>query len=93
MENTKILKDLIHKVENAIEEAMEYANSYQGNGSMQDTTAILNAQYYIGYYHAYLTLIEELDFDRFIEVADRTRDDWETVTRIIDKIYYRSDKL
>lgn len=50
-------------------------------------TAILNTEYQIGRYHAYILLLEKLDFDAFEEIHNENKEHWKMCTLAIEKLY------
>ena len=63
------------------------ALSYANNTDRNKTTNILNAEYHMGEFHAYMELIEEISLDKYVEIGEKTKEARETVLEAIDKIY------
>lgn len=78
-----MLEKLISKAEESMKKALNYANKIDGN----KTTNILNAEYHMGEFHAYMELIEEISLDMYVEIGERTQEARQTVLEAIDKIY------
>ena len=55
----------------AIEKAVNFAKQIKDKNSK---TAILNTEYQIGRYHAYILLLEKLDFDAFEEIHNENKE-------------------
>lgn len=66
-----------------MEKALNYANKIDGN----KTTNILNAEYHMGKFHAYMELIEEISLDKYVEIGEKTKETRQTILEAIDKIY------
>ena len=78
-----MLEKLISKAEESMEKALHNVNKTDGN----KTTNILNAEYRMGEFHAYMELIEEISLDKYVEIGEKTKEARETVLEAIDKIY------
>ena len=79
-----MLKTLIKRAEEKIERAMGYAMKVK---SPKDKTDILNAQYYMGQFHAYMDMIEITDIDKYVEIEERTREMRQFILEAVDKLY------
>lgn len=53
-----------------MEKALYNVNKTDGN----KTTNILNAEYYMGEFHAYMELIEEISLDKYVEIGEETKE-------------------
>jgi hypothetical protein len=78
-----MLEKLTSKAEESMEKALYHANKTDGN----KTTNILNAEYYMGEFNAYMELIEDISIDKYVEIAEKTKETRQTVLEAIDKIY------
>lgn len=78
-----MLEKLISKAEESMEKALNYANKIDGN----KTTNILNAEYHMGEFHAYMELIEDISIDKYVGIGEKTKEARQTVLEAIDKIY------
>lgn len=78
-----MLEKLISKAEESMEKALHHANKTDGN----KITNILNAEYHMGEFHAYMELIEEISLDKYVEIGEKTKEARQTVLEAIDKIY------
>ena len=78
-----MLGKLINKAEESMEKALQNARKTDGN----KTTNILNAEYHMGEFNAYMELIEEISINKYVEIAEKTKEARETVLEAIDKIY------
>lgn len=78
-----MLKKLISKAEESMEKALHHANKTDGN----KTTNVLNAEYYMGEFNAYMELIEDISLDKYVELGEKTKETRQTVLEAIDKIY------
>ena len=65
-----MLEKLISKAEESMERALHHANKTDGN----KTTNILNAEYHMGEFHAYMELIEEISLDKYVEIGESWAD-------------------
>lgn len=68
----------------AIKKAINFAKQIKDKNSK---TAILNTEYQIGRYHAYILLLEKLDFDAFEEIHNENKEHWKMCTLAIEKLY------
>lgn len=78
-----MLEKLADKAEASITEALYHANKLDGNKK----TNILNANYYMGQFHAYMELIEDISFDKYVEIGEKTRETSQKILEAINKIY------
>ena len=79
------LLNALHEIEKA---EREQNNSFVINGkSVGFKTFLLNAQYNIGKYHAYMGLIEQMDIDLFVEMHERDKEHISNITKAIEQIY------
>jgi len=78
-----MLEKLVSKAEESIKKALQYANKTDGN----KTTNILNAEYHMGEFNAYMELIEEIDIDKYVELGEKTKETRDTILIAIDKLY------
>lgn len=77
---------MLDKFESAALEAIEKAaQEITDNGRLE--TRILNAEYYMGKFHAFMEIIEGMNTDRLATIVDRTREDISNVMIFIDQIY------
>lgn len=81
-----MLENLINKAEEKINEALQHAINIE-NGIKSKTTEILNAEYCMGQFMAYMDMIEGIDLDKYIEVGERTKETRQRVLESISKIY------
>ena len=78
-----MLEKLVNKAEESMKNALHHANKTDGN----KTTNILNAEYCMGEFNAYMELIEEISLDKYVEIGEKTKETSQTVLEAIDKIY------
>lgn len=78
-----MLEKLINKAEASITEALYHANKPDGNKK----TNILNAEYYMGQFHVYMELIEDISLDKYVEIGEKTREASQKILEVINKIY------
>lgn len=78
-----MLEKLINKAEKSIEHALHYAKQTSGN----KTTNMLNAEYYMGEFNAYMALIEEIDIDKYVEIGLKTKESRQIILESIEQIY------
>lgn len=81
-----MLENLINKAEEKINEALQHANNVE-NGIKNKTTEILNAEYYMGQFMAYMDMIEGIDLDKHVEMGEKTKETRQKVLEAINKIY------
>ena len=81
-----MLENLINKAEEKINEALQHANNVE-NGIKNKTTEILNAEYYMGQFMAYMDMIEGIDLDKHVEMGEKTKEIRQKVLEAINKIY------
>lgn len=82
-----MLEKLINKAEESMEKALQNARKTDGN----KTTNILNAEYHMGEFNAYMELIEEISLDKYVEIGEKTKEARQTVLEAIDKIYRQNN--
>ena len=85
-EKTEI-NELIDKAKNAMKEALVYAEKITDGRTMSEKTNILNANYYMAQFHAYLELIEDIDLDTFVKLDEETMKDGDRVLERIGRLY------
>ena len=78
-----MLEKLISKAEESMGKALHHANKTDGN----KTANILNAEYCMGEFNAYMELIEEISLDKYVEIGEKTKEVRQTILEAIDKIY------
>lgn len=81
-----MLEILASKAEETINSALQHANNVE-NGIKNKTTEILNAEYFMGQFMAYMDMIESIDLDKYVEVAEKTKETRQRVMEAINKIY------
>lgn len=81
-----MLKDLIGKAELKINEALQHANNVE-NKIGNETTEILNAEYCMGQFMAYMDMIESIDINKYVELGEKTKETRQKVLEAINKIY------
>lgn len=81
-----MLETLITKAEETISVALQFAKKVE-NGVKNKTTEILNAQYYMGQFMAYMDMIERIGLDKYVEVGEKTKETRQIVLEAINKIY------
>lgn len=81
-----MLENLINKAEEKINEALQHAINAE-NGIKNKTTEILNAEYCMGQFMAYMDMIEGIDLNKYVEVGEKTRETRQRVLKVINKIY------
>lgn len=57
------------------------------NNSGKFETRILNAEYNMGRFSALIEIIEGINTERFVSVADQTKTDRDTILKFIEKVY------
>ena len=58
-----------------------------GFNAENEKTAILNVEHAIGKYHAYMNVLEALDLDTFVVVAEETKTRITELMQFVEKIY------
>lgn len=81
-----VLEILVSKAEETINSALQHANNVV-NGIKNKTTEILNAEFCMGQFMAYMDMIESIDLDKYVEVAEKTKETRQRVMEAINKIY------
>lgn len=79
MDNIKNIEKLVYKSAKAINE-IATKDGY-------NKTDCLNANYHCGKIHAYLELLEILDFDKFVTLHEETQDYTTKAMEITNKLY------
>lgn len=81
-----IVRILKKKIFDSIITALDYANYIDNMGGLNCKTYILNMEFNMGHYSAYLELLKELDFSTFEEINNKTREAWEECNRILNNV-------
>lgn len=81
-----MLENFINNAETNINEALHHANNVD-NGIGNKVTEILNAQYCLAQFHAYMDMINVIDLDKFVEIGEKTRGTSQKVLEAVNKIY------
>lgn len=77
---------MLDKFEAAALEAIQKAmQAVTGSGKLE--TRILNAEYNMGRFSALIEIIEGINTERFVSVADQTKTDRDTILKFIEKVY------
>ena len=82
MEN--MLKILVDKAKEEVNMAMTYAMNIE---SAKNKTEILNAEYHMGKFSAFMDIIEDLSLEKFVEIGENTKDMRQFILSGIDKLY------
>lgn len=85
MDKEKFVEDLESKISEVIKTALEYSKKVKDGN---DKTNILNIEYYMGQYYAYGSLLETLDWDKFVELHEKYKKAWNECQNAIDKLYH-----
>ena len=85
MNKEKFIEELESKISEVIEMALEYAKKVKDGN---DKTNILNIEYLMGEYYAYESLIQNLDWDKFVELHEKYVKSWNECQNTIDKLYH-----
>lgn len=80
-----MLEILVSKAEETIDSALQHAINVE-NGIKNKTTEILNAEYCMGQFMAYMDMIEGIDLDKYVEVGEKTKKTRHRVLEAINKI-------
>lgn len=81
-----MLENFISKAELKINEALQHANNVE-NKIGNKTTEILNAEYCMGQFMAYMDMIKGIDLDKYVEMGDKTKETRQKVLEAINNIY------
>ena len=79
-----MLENFINNAEAHINRALHYAEKTIDANSK---TEILNAEYCLGQYNAYLDMIKITDFDSYVRLAENNKKTVKTVLDAINKLY------
>lgn len=82
-----MLEKLVNKAEESIKKALCHANKVKGINDKSDKTDILNAEYYMGQFYAYMEMIEDISLNKYVEIGEKTREISQKVLEAINKIY------
>lgn len=74
-------EQLIEKCRFYASDALSEAQKWQYETGTMRITRLLNAEYSIGKFHAYLDMLQEVDMEAFCMIHDETR---ATVTRVME---------
>lgn len=78
---------MLDRFEKLALEAIEKAMCAVNDNSGKLETRILNAEYNIGRFSALIEIIEGINTEHFVSVADQTEVDRETILKFIEKVY------
>lgn len=79
-----MLEKLINNAEVKLNEALGYAMKVVNANSK---TEILNAEYCMGKFMAYMEMIEKIDINKYVELGEKTKETRNTILMAIDKLY------
>ncbi len=85
MNRKKFLEELENKISEAMETALEYSKKVKSGNIKTD---ILNTEYWMGQYHAYESLMQDLDWYKFVELHEKYNKAWFECQNVIDKLYH-----
>lgn len=85
MNKEKFIEELESKISEVIEMVLEYAKKVKDGN---DKTNILNIEYLMGEYYAYESLMQNLDWDKFVELHEKYVKSWNECQNTIDKLYH-----
>lgn len=77
---------LVEKTMKSVEAAVKEIEAV-GENRKADTTHFINAEYNMGMYHAYMSILEDLDMEQFVKCFDCCKADCEKVLQGIEKLY------
>ena len=83
----KIKEEIINKSKKALKDAVVWAKLITTENSTQNKTRIINAEYYLSQFLAYMEILWELDIDKYVEIGSETNKDRTAVILAIDKLY------
>lgn len=86
LKDNPYLKDLADITKTKLDEALQYANDIE-KGEGNKITNALNAQYYMGQFHAYMEMLLAEDIDKYVEIGDKTRETRQKILEMINTIY------
>lgn len=78
---------MLERFEKLALEAIEKAMCAVNDNSGKFETRILNAEYNMGRFSALIEIIEGINTERFVSVADQTKTDRDTILKFIEKVY------
>lgn len=89
MEWTKenIIEVLTEKARESVKNGINEIETIGQNPNKQKITYMINAEYHLAQYHAYMNLLEELDMNRFVELADETETARDQILGFVDQLY------
>ncbi|WP_147419423.1 hypothetical protein [Blautia obeum] len=83
----KLKEEIINKLEKALKDAVVWAKLITTENSTQNKTRIINAEYHLSQFLAYMEVLWELDIDKYVEIGSETNKDRTAVALAIDKLY------
>lgn len=89
MEWTKesMIEVLTEKARESVKNGINEIDTIGQNPNKQKITHIINAEYHLAQYHAYMNLLEELDMNKFVELADETETARDQILEFVDQLY------
>lgn len=83
--NIVTIEELENKISEVMQTALKYSKKVKGKN---DITNILNTEYWMGKYHAYESLMQNLDWDKFVELHEKYVKSWDECQHTIEKLYH-----
>lgn len=84
--NGYTLGKLMNNAESKMDEALQHVNNVENNIGNK-VTEILNAEYCMGSFMAYVEIIDSININKYVELGEKTREAREKVLKTINEIY------
>lgn len=83
----KLKERIINQAKKALEDAVICAKQITTENNVHNKTCILNTEYHLSQFIAYMEILWELDIEKYVAIGIETRKDTNYVLLAIDKLY------
>lgn len=83
----KLKERIINQAKKSLEDAVICAKQITTENNVHNKTCILNTEYHLSQFLAYMEILWELDIDKYVEIGSETNKDRTAVALAIDKLY------
>lgn len=83
----KLKERIINQAKKSLEDAVICAKQITTENNVHNKTCILNTEYHLSQFFAYMEILWELDIDKYVEIGSETNKDRTAAALAIDKLY------
>lgn len=80
----KFTKFILDEIKENINDAFTFAKQIKGK---ENKTEILNTEFHLGKYFALIEVLEQIDFELFLEIYKANKEMVNTLTISVDRLY------